>query len=316
MPARPRSARLPTARGYCAGTRRTSPPSRRHRCWPSPIRSRSLPERGGRAATRQKRNLGLLVARMLGWRSVLFLDDDIRGLDASDVCFAAPGLHSGAAVGFAVEHWSDHSVVSRAHQLSSASANSLVGGAALLIDPMSPLLGHFPAIHNADRLFLYDALMQRKVQHAPNTVERVPYDPLTDLRRAGAEEFGEVIGTGLVAYARHRGRSLVPLYEAYWREFLANRRDFIADILRRLDAEPPSPRGLTARRARVGCPATARDHHIRDLRAVLPALAQGAADLAGAAGAAPTGRQRRRGAPHTRPRTRPADPGAPAPHRW
>lgn len=209
----------------------------------------SLPERGGRAATRQKRNLGLLVARMLGWRSVLFLDDDIRGLDASDVCFAAPGLHSAAGVGFAVEHWSDHSVVSRAHQLSSVSENFLVGGAALLVDPMSPLLGHFPSIHNADRLFLYDALMHRKVHYAPNAVERVPYDPLTDLRRAGAEEFGEVIGAGLVAYAQHRGRSLVPLYEAYWREFLAHRRDFIAGILRRLDAQPPSPRRLMARRA-------------------------------------------------------------------
>ena len=111
------------------------------------------------------------------------------------------------------------------------------------------LLGHFPSIHNADRLFLYDALMHRKVHYAPNAVERVPYDPLTDLRRAGAEEFGEVIGAGLVAYAQHRGRSLVPLYEAYWREFLAHRRDFIAGILRRLDAQPPSPRRLMARRA-------------------------------------------------------------------
>jgi pimeloyl-ACP methyl ester carboxylesterase len=209
----------------------------------------TLPERGGRVLASRKRNLGLLVARMLGWRTVLFLDDDIRGLDASEVCFATAGLHTAATVGFAVEDWSDHSVVSRAHQLSSVAEDLLVGAAALIVDPTAPLLGHFPAIHNADRLFLYDALVHRKVQRAPEPVQRARHDALTDLRRAGAEEFGEVIGAGLVAYARHRGRWPVPLYEAYWREFLECRREFLAGVVRKLEEGSSSPRRLIAARA-------------------------------------------------------------------
>src|SRR5206468_11632753 len=68
-----------------------------------------LPELGGRVSLSHKRNLGLLVARMVGWRTVLFLDDDISGLDASDVYCATTGLETAAAVGFAVQQWPDNS---------------------------------------------------------------------------------------------------------------------------------------------------------------------------------------------------------------
>lgn len=212
-----------------------------------PEPSAQLPELGGRVATTRKRNLGLLIARMLGWSTVLFLDDDIRGLDASDVCYATGGLRSGAAVGFEVERWSDRSVVGRVDPMGSASSGVIVGAAALLVDLTSPLLGHFPAIHNADRLFLYDAFLHGMVQQAPGRVHRFADAAVVNLQRAGTEEFGEVIGRGLVRYARHRGRALVPLHEGYWREVLADRREFIDEVAGRLAVPTPNPRIVTAR---------------------------------------------------------------------
>ena len=224
---------------------------------------------------------------MLGWSTVLFLDEDIRGLDASDVCYAAGGLQSSCAVGFEVEHWSDRSVVGRIDPTSSASHGAVVGAAALLVDPTSPLLGHFPAIHNADRLFLYDAFLHGEVQQAPVRVHRFADSAAVNLQRAGAEEFGEVIGAGLIQYVRHRGRALVPLHEAYWREVLADRREFIDEVASRL-VGTDYPIRASSRPARgAGGRATSRGHHAHVVRAVLPALATGAADLAGATGQGP-----------------------------
>ena len=212
-----------------------------------PEPSALLPELGGRVMATRKRNLGLLVARMLGWRTVLFLDDDIRGLDAADVCRSTGGLQRSSAVGFEVERWSDRSVVGRIDPTGTARHGGVVGAAALLIDGTSPLLKHFPAIHNADWLFLYDALLHGKVQQAPGRVHRLVDAAAVNAHRAGSQEFGEVIRTGLMHYVRHRGRALVPLHEGYWREILAGRREFIDEVADRLTAPTPNPHVVTAR---------------------------------------------------------------------
>lgn len=47
------------------------------------------------AATRDlstKRNLGLVLARMLGWQRLMFLDDDIYGISSQDAEALAAGL--------------------------------------------------------------------------------------------------------------------------------------------------------------------------------------------------------------------------------
>jgi pimeloyl-ACP methyl ester carboxylesterase len=209
----------------------------------------SVPELGGRISLSHKRNLGLLVARMAGWRTVLFLDDDISGLDASDVCSAAVGLQSAAAVGFAVSNWPDNSVVCHANRISGGAQDVFVGGSALLVETRSDLLGHFPSIYNEDWLFLLDALLQGQVKRAPDPVRQLPYDPFKDMQRGRAEEFGEVIAEGLVHWAHDPRRSQVPGHEGYWREFLARRREFIDGIVRRLEKGPPSPGKRTARNA-------------------------------------------------------------------
>lgn len=213
---------------------------------PSPA---GLPELGGRVSLSHKRNLGLLVARMVGWRTVLFLDDDISGLDASDVYSATAGLETAAAVGFAVQQWPDNSVVCHANRISGAAQDVFVGGAALLVDTGSEHLGHFPTIYNEDWLFLYDALVRGQVQRAANPVRQLAYDPFKDLLRGRSEEFGEIIAEGLLHWVHRPDHAQPPLHEGYWREFLGRRREFIDGIVRRLETGPPTPRRRTARNA-------------------------------------------------------------------
>lgn len=205
-----------------------------------------LPELGGRASLSRKRNLGLLISRMVGWHTILFLDDDIRGIDASDVCPATGGLDSAAAVGFAVRDWPDNSVVCHANRLSGSDQDVFVGGSALLVNTRSDKLGHFSTIYNEDWLFLFDAVAERKVSRANTPVRQLQYDPFHDTRRGKEEEFGEVIAEGLMHYAHDPVRSTSPIHEGYWRGFLPRRRAFLTDVAQRLAALPPSPGRRTA----------------------------------------------------------------------
>ena len=65
-----------------------------------------------------KRNLALMLARMLGWSRILFLDDDITELVPSDMCRASGLLDTHQAVGLHVGGFPDHSVVCHAYRKS------------------------------------------------------------------------------------------------------------------------------------------------------------------------------------------------------
>ncbi len=189
---------------------------------------------GGRASLSRKRNLALLAARMCGWDTVLFLDDDIRSAAASTVRLAAGGLGPAAAVGFAVRGYPDNSVACHARRLAGMSQDVFVGGSALLVDPSDEDLGHFPTVYNEDWLYLFDALAKRRVTRT-GTVEQVPYDPFADPGRGESEEFGELLAEGLVAHLEG-GATDVPLDTAYWADFRRRRAAFLTGTADRLRA--------------------------------------------------------------------------------
>ena len=189
---------------------------------------------GGRASLSRKRNLALLAARMCGWDTVLFLDDDIRPAAANPVRLAAGGLGPAAAVGFAVHGYPDNSVVCHARRLVGIAQDVFVGGSALIIDPSDEDLGHFPTVYNEDWLYLFDALAKRRVTRT-GTVEQVPYDPFADPGRGESEEFGELLAEGLVAHLE-AGATDVPLDTAYWADFRRRRAAFLAGTADRLRA--------------------------------------------------------------------------------
>ena len=221
---------------------------------------RAWPGAGGRVSLSRKRNLGLLIARMRGWDTVLFLDDDIRGVSADLVRLVAGGLNTASAVALAVEDFPDNSVVCHANRLGDGGQTVFVGGAALIVDVEAPDLGHFPTVYNEDWLYLFDALAARRVRR-DGTVRQLPYDPFAHPARAQDEEFGDIVAEGLVAYLEQGGRD-VPLGAGYWRGFLRRRQAFLRDVtarVARLDAaDPRRPSALRALGAAAARCATIR----------------------------------------------------------
>jgi hypothetical protein len=179
----------------------------------------------------RKRNAGLLLARLSGWQTVLFLDDDVTGMAASEIAAAAALTARFQAAGFRITDYPDNSVVCHAHRLAGGTQDVFPGGSALLVD-MARADTMFPPIYNEDWLFLFDAAQRRSVATA-GTLSQLEYDPFADWVRAAREEFGDVIAEGLYRLL-HQGGSVTDANGRYWRDILDRRRVLIDDIAARL----------------------------------------------------------------------------------
>jgi hypothetical protein len=178
-----------------------------------------------------KRNLGLLMANMLGWRQILFLDDDMRGLEVRQFARASLLLERYRAVGFRVRSYPDNSVVCHAHRLTGEKQDTFIGGSPLLVD-VATTRSFFPPVYNEDWLFLYDSLRERAVA-AAGEAEQLQYDPYGTANRAEAEEFGDVIGEGLLRLL-HWKTQLHDAGQSLWQDLLERRGQFIELIIERL----------------------------------------------------------------------------------
>jgi len=179
----------------------------------------------------RKRNVGLLLARLCGWRTVMYLDDDIRGLTASAVGAAAAQVAYFPAVGFQIDQFPDNSVVHHAHRLAGAKQGVFPGGSALLIDVVNTD-SVFPPIYNEDWLFLFDTVRTRSFALAGKLMQ-LDYRPFMHSRRAASEEFGDVIAEGLYRLIHERASEAEADLD-YWRGALNRRSQLINDIAKRL----------------------------------------------------------------------------------
>jgi hypothetical protein len=179
----------------------------------------------------RKRNVGLLLARLSGWATIMFLDDDITGMTATTVSQAVALTASFQAVGFKIDNYPDNSVVCHAHRLAGGIQDVFPGGSALVVDTAS-CDSPFPPIYNEDWLFLFDALQRRSVALAGTLYQR-EYQPFAHARRAASEEFGDVIAEGLYRLL-HEGRSTPDATYDYWRDVLERRRRLIDHVAERL----------------------------------------------------------------------------------
>jgi hypothetical protein len=184
----------------------------------------------------RKRNVGLLLARLSGWPTIMFLDDDITGMTPTTVCRAVALTASFQAVGFRIDHYPDNSVVCHAHRLAGGIQDVFPGGSALVVDTVS-CDSPFPPIYNEDWLFLFDALQRRSVAFAGTLYQR-EYQPFAHPRRAASEEFGDVIAEGLYRLL-HEGRSVADATRDYWRGVLERRRRLIEHVADQLLAREP-----------------------------------------------------------------------------
>lgn len=181
-----------------------------------PVISESLPS-GCALDISRKRNLGLLIGRACGWRRMLFLDDDIRRINAAKLRSAAALIGQYPVVGLQVRKYPDASVVGHARRLTGHYSEPFISGGSLLVDPQR-LHGFFPAVYHEDWLCLINNLRLGEVA-VGGTVGQKPYRPFTTPNRAKLEEFGDILASGLlwqVHTAAEKSAGMSAMTREYW----------------------------------------------------------------------------------------------------
>ena len=90
-----------------------------------------------------KRNLGLLLSRLIGWERIIFLDDDISVPDHEDLRNAASLLGDYTTVGLSNHGYPDNSAVCHAYRETKGLQDTFVGGGALAV-ACSDVASFFP----------------------------------------------------------------------------------------------------------------------------------------------------------------------------
>jgi hypothetical protein len=183
-----------------------------------------------------KRNLGLLLSRVLGWERIMFLDDDIAELNPADVEQASGLLDTYNAVGLNVGGFPDHSVVCHAYRQAGGDQTAFIGGGALVVQ-VERCWSFFPEIYNDDWFFLLDGAKGLQPVASTGRVRQHPYDPFRSPERARNEEFGDVLAEGIY-WLLDQGRSIIDADEAHWARFLIRRGQFIRRVLGMVQEAP------------------------------------------------------------------------------
>lgn len=186
-----------------------------------------------------KRNVGLVLARMLGWQRIFFMDDDIRDLDGamlrSTVSLLA-GDGSYYSAGMSADEFPDNSVVCHARRAIGEFQGVFVSGSALAVDCTVPF-AFFPDIYNEDWLFFYRDAVEGRLGHSGHFATQLRYEPFADPQRAAGQEFGDVIAEGLYALLEE-GLDTEQTAVERWEEFLADRERILGEILDRSGSAP------------------------------------------------------------------------------
>jgi hypothetical protein len=176
-----------------------------------------------------KRNLAMMLSRMLGWSRIVFLDDDITHVDPDEVRRACGLLATHNAVGLHISDFPDNSVVCHAYRLAGGEQRSFIGCGALAVQT-ERCNSFFPGIYNEDWLFLLDPDGWLQPVTRTGEVRQDPFDPFRDADRARGEEFGEILAEGTY-WLLDQGQPLFAADTEHWTAFLLKRRQFIERVL-------------------------------------------------------------------------------------
>jgi hypothetical protein len=181
-----------------------------------------------------KRNLGLVLAWMLDWKRLMFLDDDIYGITGADVDALAAGLSDHSVSVLIPDKFEDNSVVCHANRLGGGQQGKFASAGGMGVNVDREDLAFFPNIYNEDWFFFSEEAANRKIIEVGESMQ-VEYDPYDNPDRAIKEEFGDLLAEGLYARLDH-GQDLPGADTAYWKGFIENRSTFharVAESLRR-----------------------------------------------------------------------------------
>jgi len=189
-----------------------------------------------------KRNVGLALARLLAWRRIFFMDDDIRDLDAAALR-ATVSLVSGESptqryysAGMSSIDFPDNSVVCHARRKIGEPQDIFVSGSALAVN-CTESFGFFPDIYNEDWLFFHRDAAEGRLGTSGHTATQLRYDPFADPQRAANQEFGDVIAEGLYALLEE-GLGAEHATTERWHQFIADRRQMLDEIINRSPEAP------------------------------------------------------------------------------
>jgi hypothetical protein len=188
--------------------------------------------------TSLKRNLGLLIALLTGWKRILFLDDDIALPEPADLAAAAGLLRDHPVVGLRNAGMPDNSVVCHALRDIGEVQDTFIGGGALVVGE-NAFRSFFPNIYNEDWFFLLDGRSLRSPA-VTGTAVQCKYDPYRDARRARGEELGDTLAEGIYGLLDN-GLGLADAHETYWAEFLPHRRQIIVTTIARVEHSAIEP---------------------------------------------------------------------------
>jgi hypothetical protein len=183
-----------------------------------------------------KRNLGMVIARMLGWQRLMFLNDDIYDVSKEDVLALATGLDDHNVSVLISDMFPDNSVVCHAHRLGGGQQGTFASAGAMGVRCDRDDLAFFPNIYNDDWFFFSEEAADHKIAWVGTSRQR-EYDPYEDPQRAVNEEFGDLMAEGL--YARlDANLDILGVDVAYWAEFIERRRDFLEQVAESLARHP------------------------------------------------------------------------------
>lgn len=181
-----------------------------------------------------KRNIGLILARMLKWHRIFYLDDDIRDVTYLQLQETVDMLGLYSAAGLRIEEFPDNSIACHANRITGEKQDVFVSGAALAVN-CDANLGFFPDIYNEDWLFFFDYAAQGRLANSQLKATQLAYNPFTNPHRAAWQEFGDLIAEGLYSLIHLN----LPVEEAtceYWGHFLEARRAFLEGVITRAEA--------------------------------------------------------------------------------
>jgi glycosyltransferase involved in cell wall biosynthesis len=183
-----------------------------------------------------KRNLGLVIAKMLGWRRLMFLDDDIYGISKEDVEALAAALNNHNVSVLIPKYYPDNSVACHAFRLGGGEQDTFASAGGMGVRCDWADLPFFPNVYNEDWFFFSREAATRRIAVVGESRQR-KYDPYQDPNRAVKEEFGDLLAEGL--YARLDARlGISDVDEAYWTAFKESRRDFLRRVAESLQRHP------------------------------------------------------------------------------
>ena len=180
-----------------------------------------------------KRNIGLMLARLLGWTKIMYLDDDIFDIRLDQVAKVSAQLDNHQVTGLVTRRFPDNSVVCHANRLSGANQDNFITGAAMGVNCADQPLPFFPNVYNEDWFFFMGHAARGDLP-CVGRARQLEYKPFQDPSRAAREEFGDLLAEGLYALIGSGDRPAAA-NKNYWEMFADARLTLLDEISARLE---------------------------------------------------------------------------------